>query len=274
MEKELTRDDFRESVFQRDNHKCVVCGKPAVDAHHIIERKLFKPNSFGYFISNGASLCEFHHIEAESTRLSCNDIREMCGITQIIQPEHFYSDLEYDKWGNIILPTGERLKGELFYDESVQKILDKNIIFKKYIKYPRTFHVPQSQSTSKDDKYIKDFSYFIDKDVVVTAKMDGENCLDENTIIITEDGPQRIIDICENKYKGKVLSKNLDTELYEFKEVTNHSVIENDDDWYEIELDNGIKLIVTSNHLIYLPKLKCFRRVIDLIIDDEIDFLL
>jgi len=30
------RDIFRESVFERDNHKCVVCGEPALDAHHII----------------------------------------------------------------------------------------------------------------------------------------------------------------------------------------------------------------------------------------------
>ncbi len=26
----LTRDDFREGVFARDNHKCVFCGEPAV----------------------------------------------------------------------------------------------------------------------------------------------------------------------------------------------------------------------------------------------------
>jgi len=32
----LTRDEFREGVFKRDNYKCVVCGAPAKDAHHII----------------------------------------------------------------------------------------------------------------------------------------------------------------------------------------------------------------------------------------------
>lgn len=34
----LTRDQFREGVFARDNYKCVFCDKPAVDAHHILER--------------------------------------------------------------------------------------------------------------------------------------------------------------------------------------------------------------------------------------------
>jgi 5-methylcytosine-specific restriction endonuclease McrA len=35
MNKLLTRDDFRESVFKRDGHKCVICKAPGVDAHHI-----------------------------------------------------------------------------------------------------------------------------------------------------------------------------------------------------------------------------------------------
>ena len=45
-EKLLTRDNFRESVFDRDNHKCVFCDKHAKDAHHIMERRLF--NDGGY----------------------------------------------------------------------------------------------------------------------------------------------------------------------------------------------------------------------------------
>lgn len=61
MNKLLTRDIFRESVFSRDNHKCVICGNPAKDAHHIIERRLFSDG--GYYIDNGASLCEEHHIK-------------------------------------------------------------------------------------------------------------------------------------------------------------------------------------------------------------------
>ena len=61
----LDRDTFRESVFERDGHLCVICGEPAKDAHHIIERRLF--SNGGYFIDNGASLCEKHQLEAELT---------------------------------------------------------------------------------------------------------------------------------------------------------------------------------------------------------------
>ena len=80
----LSRDEFRESVFQRDNFKCVICGDKAKDAHHIIERRLFSDG--GYYLDNGASLCEKHHIEAEETTLSCEEIRLKAGIENIIIP--------------------------------------------------------------------------------------------------------------------------------------------------------------------------------------------
>jgi len=171
----MTRDDFRESVFLRDNHKCVICGKPAKDAHHILERRLF--DNGGYDIDNGVSLCEDHHIGAEQTILSCNELREKAGIKKIVLPDHFYSDCDYDKWGNIILPNGQRLKGELFFDEPVQKILKSGCVldlFQKYIKYPRTYHLPWS-TLLKDDRMLKDDSNFMGKRVITTLKMDGEN---------------------------------------------------------------------------------------------------
>lgn len=41
------RKEFRESVFERDGHACVVCGRTeTLDAHHITDRKLM-PND-GY----------------------------------------------------------------------------------------------------------------------------------------------------------------------------------------------------------------------------------
>lgn len=175
MKNLLTRDTFRESVFKRDNYNCIICNKPAKDAHHIIERRLFSDG--GYYIDNGASLCEEHHIEAEKTTLSCDTIREKANIKNIIIPDHFYKEYSYDKWGNIILPNQTRVKGELFYDESVQKILKEgNVLntFQKYIKYQRTYHLPWS-NLLKDDRILKDDTNFKDKNVVVTLKMDGEN---------------------------------------------------------------------------------------------------
>ena len=42
-------------------------------------------------------------------------------------------------------------------------------------KYPRTFHLPYSQSKTDDDKTLPDDSQFEGMNVVVTIKMDGEN---------------------------------------------------------------------------------------------------
>lgn len=43
------------------------------------------------------------------------------------------------------------------------------------IKYPRTPHLPWSPGATSDDKVLSDVSIFRGKQVVVTAKMDGEN---------------------------------------------------------------------------------------------------
>ncbi len=66
-QKKLIRENFRTSVFNRDNYKCVMCGsKPTVeelDAHHITDRTLM-PNG-GYVKENGITLCKDCHVKAE-----------------------------------------------------------------------------------------------------------------------------------------------------------------------------------------------------------------
>lgn len=172
----LSRDDFRNGVFERDKHTCVFCDAPAADAHHILERRLWPDG--GYYLSNGASVCNFHHIECEKTTISVEEVRDACGITKATLPPHLYSDQIYDKWGNVILPNGQRLKGELFFDESVQKILGKGGVldlFTDYMKYPRTYHLPWSQGMNDDDRMMPSTDAFIGRRVIVTEKMDGEN---------------------------------------------------------------------------------------------------
>jgi RNA ligase len=170
----LSRDEFRKAVFERDRNKCVICGKLAQDAHHIMERRLFENG--GYYINNGASLCGKHHILAETTELSCEEIREKARINEIVLPPHLYKENIYDKWGNIILTNKQRLKGELFYDESVQRIIKPVLhLFTEYVKYPRTYHCPWSQGITNDDRVLKNMDSFIGKEIIVTEKMDGEN---------------------------------------------------------------------------------------------------
>lgn len=177
----LSRDDFREGVFARDKYKCVICRRlgrddDAQDAHHILERRLWPDG--GYYLENGASVCGEHHIECERTTISVEEVRAAAGITKIWVPPHLYPDHIYDKWGNPILEDGRRAKGELFFDESVQKVLGEGGVldfFTPYVKYERTFHLPWSPGLHSDDKALKDCSQFEFKEVVITLKMDGEN---------------------------------------------------------------------------------------------------
>jgi hypothetical protein len=172
----LFREAFREGVFARDGHKCVNCGRGDIklDAHHIIERRLFPDG--GYYLSNGATLCDPDcHMLAEQTVLACEEIREKAGITNVIIPPHLYRDERYDKWGNPYLPNGTRIRGELFDDESVQKILAPVLSeFTRYVKYPRTYHVDWSPGVGKDDR-IQPTPFLEGTHVIVTEKMDGEN---------------------------------------------------------------------------------------------------
>jgi hypothetical protein len=172
----LTRDEFREGVFARDKGRCVICGAEGKDAHHIIERRLFDDG--GYYLDNGATLCEEHHIRAEQTILSCEEIRAAAEINAVVLPNHLYPDERWDKWGNMVLKDGRRIRGELFNDESAQKILSAGGVlplFLKWIKYPRTYHLPNSPAHTDDDRVLPDTSCFQAKRVIITEKRDGEN---------------------------------------------------------------------------------------------------
>jgi len=171
----LTRDGFREAVFARDEGKCVCCGAPAADAHHIMDRKLFPDG--GYYLDNGASVCADHHMLCETTEISVEEIRAAAGIRNPVMPLHLEDGARYDKWGNPVLPNGMRQPGELFFDENVQKALAAgNVLhlFTNRFKYPRTPHLSWSAAIAEDDR-VADRHEFDGHRVVATVKMDGEN---------------------------------------------------------------------------------------------------
>ena len=99
MKTPLTRDEFREAVFKRDKHQCVVCQKEeGITAHHIIDRKCFGKSS-GYFLDNGVTLCEDCHWLAEEGDFTCDMLRESANIKNIVLPDGFDEQGKYDKWG-------------------------------------------------------------------------------------------------------------------------------------------------------------------------------
>lgn len=153
-----------------------IAGDHGLDAHHIMERRLFPDG--GYYLDNGATLCskggkaESCHMLAERGIISPDALRQKLGLAKILPP-HLYSDDVYDKWGNVVLPNGQRLKGELFDDPSVQKVLPLEL-FTDRVKYPRTYHLPWSPGLTSDDRMMTDLSELEGHEVIITVKMDGE----------------------------------------------------------------------------------------------------
>lgn len=175
----LGRDAFRAAVLGRDGGLCVRCGAPGQDAHHLMERRLFTGpgEAGGYFLDNGVTLCGRCHLEAESTALSVEDLRDLAGVTRVVLPEHLYDDQPYTKWGDPILANGTRMRGELFDDESVQKAIKPYLdLYTNRVKYPRTYHLFWSEGVTDDDRVMADLSGLAGaEEVVVTEKLDGEN---------------------------------------------------------------------------------------------------
>lgn len=115
------REGFKTAVFVRDGGRCVICGAAAVDAHHILDRKLFADG--GHYLGNGSSLCAGCHVEAEKTLIAVETIRAACGIEDPVLPDGFLADAIYDKWGNRKIDEGRWRAGPLFGDDGARKIL-------------------------------------------------------------------------------------------------------------------------------------------------------
>lgn len=169
----IEREFFQLDVFNRDSHRCVWCGRTDnLVAHHLIERRLWPDG--GYVSDNGVTLCPACHYDAERTDINVEDLRYKAGIKRRILPPQLEIDAIYDKWGNEILPNGQRVRGELMSDESVQAILHGHLyLFSRYVKHPRIKHLPWS-NPGADDLIHSTMNAFENRNIVVTRKMDGE----------------------------------------------------------------------------------------------------
>lgn len=101
----LTREEFKKLVFARTNGKCCVlgCSCEAVDAHHIMDRKLWKDG--GYYLSNGAALCSKHHLDAEQGKITPRQCFVYMGQNpwETNEPDKIKEYLTYSEYMNLLL---------------------------------------------------------------------------------------------------------------------------------------------------------------------------
>lgn len=99
--------------------------------------------------------------------------------------------------------------------------------------------------------------------VTITRKIHG--CVDGSTIIDTQEyGKLTIKEIVDNKIKCNIKCLNTITNEICYCEIGDYYFMPNDGEWYEIELENGMKLKITGNNPVWLPELNCYRKVEDL----------
>ena len=162
--KKQIRQKFRNEVFERDDHRCVIpgCNLLAQDAHHIIERALWKhPSELGgYLVDNGVGVCKKHHIHAEKDFFPPQALRIWAGITNLILPKGFDQNELYTKWGKVVKkPTRQDWES---------------------IKYPHTPYLNFTEGVDELD--VRKAGYMtveklVGKPLIVTIKMDGSNAL-------------------------------------------------------------------------------------------------
>lgn len=99
-----------------------------------------------------------------------------------------------------------------------------------------------------------------DEEVVITEKLHG--CADYDTLIDTiEFGSIKIGDLVRHKLNCHVKSFDIKNNEIVYEQIEGYSELPNDIQWYEIELDNGEKMKLTGNHLVWLPESACYKQV-------------
>jgi hypothetical protein len=109
------------------------------------------------------------------------------------------------------------------------------------------------------------------KVVRVMDKRDG--CCDEDTVLFTIDGPKTIKDVCDSNYTGLVMGWNHVLNEVQWTPILGHEVKPNNNDWYELEMEDGSKIKLTGNHLVWCINQERYVRVDQLTTQDEVQKL-
>lgn len=130
-----------------------------------------------------------------------------------------------------------------------------------------TFEVMLADKCESPEEFEKSINFPCQAD----WKYDG--CLSSSWTIKLKDGRTVTIgEFVDGQMEGEVLSYNVSTKKKEWKKVLAHvknSMPERIYEWFQLILEDGTVLPpLTGNHRVWLPILKCWRRVDELQVDD------
>lgn len=95
------RQNFRSTVLQRDNNRCVVCGfaptdLSELDAHHICDRNLMPFG--GYVLPNGISLCTDRSPGSPDCHRKAESLHEKGIAIKGYTPAELYAKIKSSHW--------------------------------------------------------------------------------------------------------------------------------------------------------------------------------
>jgi hypothetical protein len=124
-----------------------------------------------------------------------------------------------------------------------------------------------------DTKHLKRNLHLLTPESIISISKKIHGCVSEDTIIETlEYGNKTIKEIVDNKLDCRIKAFDVNTNEIIFVPIDNYYFKKNHGEWYEIELENGKKIKITSNNPVWLPDLNCYREVKDLKVDDVLLF--
>lgn len=188
--------------------------------------------------------------------------------------EGFFAPLSY--LTNMGISTKELKEGDCF------DTLDGKAICNKFISEATRKAIAKSNKTGKrgETEFFKQHfdtpqwrlnkKEFKAGDLIsITCKFHG--CVDGSTLIETLDnGILPIKTIVDSKLPVKIKAYDHTIEEIVYVDIDDYFYLEDDGEWYEVELEDGRKIRITENNPVYLPHLKSYRQVKDLNIEDEV----
>jgi intein/homing endonuclease len=101
----------------------------------------------------------------------------------------------------------------------------------------------------------------------LTEKCHG--CVSEDTIIETlEHGPMNIKDIVGGKLNLHIKALDIPSGEVVYSRIGDWYLLEDDGEWYEVELEDGTILKITGNNPVWMPEIKAYRLTEELEVGD------
>ena len=165
-----------------------------------------------------------------------------------------FDEINGERFVQVYVPPVKKAPEKLSKAERMKRKLER---FKMLIEGSFRLHY----ETSQLQKNMRDINP--DDTVYISVKVHG--CVDANTIINTlEYGDLTIKEIVDKKLKCKIKSYDIENDEVVYVSIDDYYLLKNDGEWFELELEDGRKLLITGNNPVWLPEFNCYRRTDEL----------